>query len=76
MLDSLFSLLSIDPALLAKILPIIVLCMGILSGLAMVLNAVAKFTKGPGDDKAAGILGKVIEFMQKLIDFISGNVKH
>lgn len=76
MLDSLFSLLSIDPALLAKILPIVVLCMGILSGLAMVLDAVAKFTKTDADDKAVGFVGKGIDFLKKLIDFISGNVKH
>lgn len=76
MIDSLFALLSIDPALLAKILPIMILCMGILSGLAIVLNAIAKFTKGSGDDKAASIVEKVIAFLQKVVDFASGNVKH
>lgn len=76
MLDSLFGLLNIDPVLLSKILPIVILCMGILSGLAMVLNAVAKFTKTDADDKAVGIVGKVLELLKKIVDFMSGNVKH
>lgn len=76
MLDSLFSLLNVDPALLAKILPIVVLSMAILSGISVILNAVAKFTPGKGDDQAAGFLDKMIAFAQKLVDFISGNVKH
>lgn len=76
MLDSLFALINIDPALLAKILPIMILCMGILSGLAMVLDAVAKFTKSDADDKAVGFVAKAIDFLKKFVDFISGNVKH
>ena len=76
MLDSLFALINVDPALLGKILPIMVLSMAILSGISVILNAIAKFTPGKGDDQAAGLLDKVIAFAQKLVDFISGNVKH
>lgn len=75
-MDSLLSMINIDPSLIAKIVPIVVLTMGILSGSAMILNAVAKFTATDADDKAAGVVAKIIAVGQKLVDFLSGNVKH
>lgn len=75
-MDSLLGLINVDPALLAKIAPIVILVMGILSGLALILNAVAKFTKTDADDKAAGVVQKIIAAGQKVVDFLSGNVKH
>lgn len=75
MLD-IIAALNIDPALFAKILPIVLLTMGILSGISIVLNAIAKATKSEGDDKLAAKLQKILGFGQKIVDFISGNVKH
>jgi len=75
-MEQLLSLVNINPALLAQIGPIVILVMGILSGSAVILNAIAKFTKTDADDKASGVLAKVIAAGQKLVDFFSGNVKH
>lgn len=75
-MEQLLQIVNIKPELLAQIGPIVILVMGILSGLAMVLNAVAKFTKTDADDKAASVVAKVIAAGQKLVDFFSGNVKH
>lgn len=75
-MEGLLQLLNIDPALIAKLFPAMLLVMGILSGLAMILNAVAKFTKTDADDKVAGFVGKGIAYCQKVIDFFSGNIKH
>lgn len=75
-MEQLLSIININPTLLAQIGPIVILVMGILSGAALMLNAIAKFTKTDADDKAVGILGKVIAAGQKLVDFFSGNVKH
>lgn len=75
-MEQLLGIINIKPELLAQIGPIVILVMGILSGLAVILNAIAKFTKTDADDKASGVLGKVIAAGQKLVDFFSGNVKH
>lgn len=75
-MNQLLEIINIKPELLAQIGPIVILVMGILSGLALMLNAIAKFTKTDADDKAVGILGKVIAAGQKLVDFFAGNVKH
>ena len=75
-MDSLLQLAHIDPALLAKIFPIVVLSMGILSGFAVSLKALAKFTKTDADDKAASFIDKAIAIGQKIVDFLSGNIQH
>jgi len=75
MLDIL-NLIHVDPALLAKIFPIVVLSMGILSGCAVILKSVAKFTKTDADDKAVGFVDKAIAIGQKVVDFLSGNIQH
>lgn len=75
-LEPLLKLVNIDPALLAKIGPIVLLVMGCLSGVAVILNAFAKFFNKGGLGKASGIIGKINEYLQKLNDFFSGNVKH
>lgn len=75
-MEQLLALVNIKPELLAQVGPIIILVMGILSGCAVGLSAIAKFTKTDADDKAAGVLAKVIAAGQKLVDFFSGNVKH
>lgn len=75
-MDIMLSLLNIKPELIGSILPIVILTMGCLSGVATILAAISKFTKTDADDKASGTFGKIIEAGQKLIDFLSGNVKH
>ena len=75
-MDLILQLLSIDPALMAKIVPIVLLVLGCLSGVAMILHAVAKVTKIDADDKAVSILDKGLAVLQKIVDFLSGNVKH
>lgn len=70
------SLLSIDPALLAKVAPIVILVMGCLSGCYMILEAVSKFTKSESDDKALGIFKKALDIFKKVTDFFSANIKH
>lgn len=75
-MDSLLSILNLDPSLMAKVVPIVVLVMGCLSGAAVILKAVAKVTKSDADDKAASLLDKAISLGQKVVDFLSGNVKH
>lgn len=75
-MDLILQLLSIDPALMAKIVPIVLLVLGCLSGVAMILHAVSKVTKTDADDKAVSILDKSIAILQKIVDFLSGNVKH
>jgi hypothetical protein len=76
LLNNLLQLVNIDPAMLAKILPIVVLSMGILSGAYMILDAISKFTKSDADNKFVAYFGKVIDFGKKLVDFFSGNQKH
>ncbi len=66
----------IDPSLLLKVLPIIVLINGCLFGLYKILEAVSKYTSTDADDKAANIMGKVIGGIQKLIDVVMGNPEH
>lgn len=66
----------LDPAMIAKVLPIIILVNGCLAGLAIILNAVAKYTKSDADDKAASIFAKVLGGLQKIVDMISANPKH
>lgn len=76
LLNNLLQMINVDPALFAKILPIVVLCMGILSGAYMILDAISKFTKTDADNKIVAGFGKVIEFGKKFVDFFSGNQKH
>ena len=76
MLEAILGMANIDPALLAKVMPIVFLVMAILSGAAMILRGIAKFTASDKDDKAASIMDKVIGYAQKLVDILSGNVKH
>lgn len=75
-MDALLQLVNIDPALLAKIGPIVLLVMGCLSGIAVILNAFAKFFSNGAVGKAGSLMGKAVELLQKLNDFLSGNVKH
>jgi hypothetical protein len=75
-MESLLQLVHVDPALLAKIFPIVVLSMGILSGIAVSLKAVASFTSTKADDAAASFLDKAIAIGQKIVDFLSGNIQH
>lgn len=75
-MDSLLQLVNVDPALLAKIFPIVLLVMGVLSGVSVILNAISKFTATDADDKAASFVGKIVEYGKKVVDFFSGNVKH
>jgi hypothetical protein len=76
LLNNLLQMINVDPALLAKILPIVVLSMGIMSGIYMMLDAISKFTKTDADNKFVAYFGKVIEFGKKFVDFFSGNQKH
>lgn len=76
LLNNLLQMINVDPALFAKILPIVVLSMGILSGCYMILDAISKFTKTDADNKIVAVFGKVIDFGKKFIDFFSGNQKH
>lgn len=75
-MDQLLQLINVDPALIGKIVPIVVLVMGCLSGVGMILNAIAQFTPSDVDNKFAGIIAKVVEYLKKVVDFFSGNVKH
>jgi hypothetical protein len=42
----------------------------------MILRAVAKFTASDKDDKASGIVDKIISYAPKLVDILSANIKH
>jgi hypothetical protein len=76
-MESLLALVNIDPALLAKIGPIVLLVMGCLSGVAVILNAFANFfNKKASLGKVAAVMAKINEYLQKINDFLSGNVKH
>jgi hypothetical protein len=75
-MEMLQGLINLDPALIGKVLPIMLLINGCLAGLAMILNAVVKFTKSSSDDKAGSIANKVVGYSQKLVDILMGNVKH
>lgn len=66
----------IDPSLFLKVAPIVALTLSIMSGISIILNAVAKYTKGQGDDKAAGLFDKIIDGLKKLNDILMGNPKH
>lgn len=66
----------IDPSMIAKVLPIIILVNGCLFGAYKVLEAVSKYTSTDADDKAVGVFGKVLGGLQKLLDAISANPKH
>lgn len=76
MLNSLLQLINVDASMLAKMLPIVILCMGILSGCYVALDAISKFTKTDADNKFVAYFGKALEFGKKLVDFFSGNQKH
>lgn len=76
-MDALLQLVNIKPEMLAQIGPIVLLVMGCLSGIAVILNAFAKFFAGnKGLGTASGIMGKAVALLQKLNDILSGNVKH
>lgn len=66
----------LDPSMIAKVLPIMILVNGCLFGAYKILEAVAKYTATDADDKAASVMGKVIGGIQKLIDIAMGNPKH
>ena len=66
----------LDPALIAKVLPIIVLINGCLFGLFKILEAIAAFTPSDTDNKIAGWLGKGVTALQKLIDIAGFNPSH
>ena len=72
----LLNLVNVSPELLAKVVPIVLLTLGCMSGLSMMLNAIAKFTENKADDKVADIVAKLLSRLQKLVDLLSGNVKH
>jgi dimeric dUTPase (all-alpha-NTP-PPase superfamily) len=76
LLNNLLQMVNVDPALFAKIMPIVVLSLGILSGVYMILDAISKFTKSDADNKIVAYFGKVIDLGKKLVDFFSGNQKH
>lgn len=76
MLDSLLGLMNISPEMLMKIGPIVVLVMGIMSGLYMVLDAISKFTSTDADNKIVAVMAKIMEVIKKIADFFSGNMKH
>lgn len=76
MLEAILGMANIDPALLAKVMPIVLLVMACLSGAAVILRGIAKFTASDKDDKASGIVDKILGYAHKLIDIVSGNVKH
>ena len=66
----------LDPAMLLKILPIILLINGVMFGAYKVLEAISKFTKTDADDKAVGVFGKIIAGLQKIVDVIGMNPKN
>jgi hypothetical protein len=70
------SMFNIDPEMLMKVGPIVVLVMGCLSGLYMILDTVSKFTKSDADNKIVAVMAKVMDVMKKIADFFSGNMKH
>lgn len=76
LLNNLLQMINVDPALFAKILPLVILSMGILSGCYMILDAISKFTKTDADNKLVAAFGKFMEFAKKFVDFFSGNNKH
>lgn len=75
-MELLNGILNLDPALIAKVLPIILLVNGILAGIAMIISAIVKFTASKSDDKVGEIGNKVAGYAQKLVDILMGNVKH
>ena len=75
-MEALLQMVNIDPALLSKVVPIVLVVMGCLSGLAVALRAIAKLTASEVDDKAVSFLDKALAVGQKIVDFLSGNVKH
>lgn len=75
-MELLNGILNLDPALIAKVLPIMLLVNGCLAGVAMIISAIVKFTASKSDDKVADISNKVAGYAQKLVDILMGNVKH
>lgn len=75
-MDAIIQLLKIDPAIFAKIIAIVLIINAVLSGLAATLHKVAEMTDNQGLDKADGIVQKIVFYAQKVVDFLSANVKH
>jgi len=75
-MDLILNLLHIDPAQFSNLMPMLVLAMGILSGINMIISAIAKFANNNFGGSFMGYISKALEYGQKFIDFISGNVKH
>lgn len=75
-MELILKLMNIDPAQFSNFLPMIVLVMGLLSAVSMALSAIAKYSNNSASSGLVSVIGKVMEFGQKIVDFLSGNVKH
>lgn len=68
--------LEANGGLLATVLVVVLAMNALLMGIYKTLEVIKDKTSGSGDDKAYAAIGKVIAVLQKIIDFLSGNVSH
>ena len=62
--------------LIATVLLVLICANILLSAVYEILGKIKDKTDAEWDNKAYAALGKVIEYLLKVIDFLQGNVKH
>lgn len=75
-MDFIQSLFSGEQGVVAQVVAIIVAFNGLLMGVKSVLDLIKDKTASSVDNKVAEWMGKIVGYLQKAIDVVSGNSAH
>lgn len=59
-----------------KIMPVLLVCLGIMSGVSLALENIKDLTTSDLDNKAFEFVKKFSNFLQKIVDFLTANLPH
>lgn len=66
----------LDPQNIMIAVACVIAVNAILSGIKVALDAIKDLTKSEADNKASAILGSILGFLGKIVDWLSANVQH
>lgn len=60
----------------SEILPVLLVALGVMSGIKLALEKIKDITASKTDDKLFELVSKVISVFQKIVDFLTANLPH